>query len=45
MVSQQNRGWALSETFKGGGNKEYPHKSIELKDPHLPAYLVIWGDI
>ena len=45
IVAQQPRGWILSDTYKEGGNKDCPKRSVELKDSNLPSYLVIWGDI
>ena len=45
LKAQQFRGWAFSDKYTGGGNKDYPRKSYKLASPHLPAYLVVWGEM
>ena len=44
IVAQQLRGVSLSEKKMGGGNKDYPHRSLQLFDDCDDVYVVFWGE-
>ncbi len=42
IIAQGVRGIVLSDTYQGGGNKNYPRQSAELGDGS-GRYVVVWG--
>lgn len=43
IISQKLRGIALSNKYRGGGNKDYPYQSFKV-DELSEKYVVVWGE-
>ena len=43
LVAQKTRGMKLSDRYIGGGNKEFPYKSVKLSSKP-ETYMVFWGE-
>lgn len=43
IIGQKLRGVTLTDRFQGGGNSEFPNKSVPLGDG-TDRYLLVWGE-